>query len=91
MKCRFWRGRRARWGGSTHSSPTAAADVKRQLVHACLAGIAAIREVNPCARILTSEPLIHVVAETASEAHVEGAAEVSREPVRSVRHADGSW
>jgi beta-glucosidase/6-phospho-beta-glucosidase/beta-galactosidase len=50
------------------------ADVKRQLVHACLAGIAAIREVNPCARILTSEPLIHLVAETASEAHVEGAA-----------------
>ena len=37
------------------------ADVKRQLIRACLAGIAAIREVNPCARILTSEPLIHVV------------------------------
>ena len=37
------------------------AGVKRQLVRACLAGIAAIREVNPGARILTSEPLIHVV------------------------------
>ena len=49
-------------------------DVKRQLIRACLAGIAAIREVNPCARILTSEPLIHVVAETVSEAHIEGAA-----------------
>jgi len=50
------------------------ADVKRQLVRACLAGITAIREVNPGARILTSEPLIHVVPETASETHVEGAA-----------------
>jgi UDP-galactopyranose mutase len=49
-------------------------DVKRQLVRACLAGIAAIREVSPRACILTSEPLIHVVAETASEAHIDGAA-----------------
>ena len=50
------------------------AEVKRQLVRACLAGITAIREVNPGARILTSEPLIHVVPETASETHIESAA-----------------
>ncbi len=40
------------------------AQVKRQLVRAAIAGIEAIRAVAPHARIVTSEPLIHVVPET---------------------------
>lgn len=39
------------------------AEVKRQLVRACIAGIEAIRRVDARARIVTSEPLIHVIAE----------------------------
>ena len=38
-------------------------EVKRQLVRAAIAGINAIRRVTPKARIVTSEPLIHVVAD----------------------------
>ena len=41
------------------------AEVKRQLVRASIAGINAIRRVVPQARIVTSEPLIHVVADNA--------------------------
>lgn len=39
------------------------AQVKTQLARASIAGIKAIRRVTPCARVLTSEPLIHVVAD----------------------------
>ena len=38
------------------------AEVKRQLVRACIASIDEIRSVDPRARILTVEPIIHVVA-----------------------------
>lgn len=37
------------------------AAVKRQLIRACIAGIEAIWEVDSRARILTAEPVIHVV------------------------------
>ena len=48
--------------------------VKRQLVRACLAGIAAIREVDPRARILIAEPLIHVVPDSDTYADWKSAA-----------------
>jgi len=38
------------------------AELKRQLVRACIASIEAIWDVDPRARIVTVEPLIHVVA-----------------------------
>lgn len=38
-----------------------AGELKRQLVRACIAGIEAIWAVDPRARIVTAEPLIHVV------------------------------
>jgi len=37
-------------------------ELKRQLIRACIAGIEAIWQVDPRARIATVEPLIHVVA-----------------------------
>ncbi len=37
-------------------------DVKRQLIRACIASIEAIHDVDPRSRIVTVEPLIHVVA-----------------------------
>jgi hypothetical protein len=43
-----------------------APELKRQLIRASLAAIEAIRSVDPRARILHSEPLIHVAAETGS-------------------------
>jgi len=49
------------------------AEVKRQLVRACIAGIEAIWAVDPRARIVTVEPLIHVVPPK-GEADVNGAA-----------------
>ena len=36
-------------------------EVKRQLIRACIAGADAVRDVDPRARIVTVEPLIHVV------------------------------
>jgi beta-glucosidase/6-phospho-beta-glucosidase/beta-galactosidase len=48
-------------------------DVKRQLIRACIASIEAIRDVDPRSRIVTVEPLIHVVPPRGT-ADVNGAA-----------------
>jgi hypothetical protein len=50
-------------------------ELKRQLVRAYLAGVAAIREVDPRARFIVSEPLIHVVADTDDPVTVRAAEE----------------
>ncbi|GJD66701.1 beta-glucosidase [Methylobacterium frigidaeris] len=44
------------------------AALKRQLVRASLAGMRAVREVDPAARFLHAEPAIHVVGDPESEA-----------------------
>src|SRR5690606_1722651 len=49
--------------------------LKRQLVRACVAAIEAIRHVDSRARIVSVDPVIHVVPQTDMERH---AAEVSR-------------
>ena len=48
-------------------------EVKRQLIRACIASIEAIRDVDPRSRIVTVEPLIHVVPPK-GKADVNGAA-----------------
>jgi beta-glucosidase/6-phospho-beta-glucosidase/beta-galactosidase len=48
-------------------------ELKRQLTRACIAAIDAIRDVDPRARIITAEPLIHVVAPKGGP-HLEAAA-----------------
>jgi UDP-galactopyranose mutase len=65
------------WGLSVHMfkhrnmhHPNAGEEGKRQLVRASIAGIDAIREVAPGARILQCDPIIHVVA---PEGHPEWA------------------
>ena len=50
-------------------------ELKSQLVRAASAGIAAIRKADPRARIVTVDPVIHVVPETEADCH---AAEASR-------------
>jgi beta-glucosidase/6-phospho-beta-glucosidase/beta-galactosidase len=52
-------------------------ELKRQLVRACIAGIEAIWAVDPRARILTVEPLIHVVPPSGCP-DVDGAAAAYR-------------
>jgi hypothetical protein len=44
-------------------------ELKRQLVRATIAAISAIREVDPRARFITAEPLIHVVPTSAAPRH----------------------
>jgi beta-glucosidase/6-phospho-beta-glucosidase/beta-galactosidase len=39
-----------------------AAELKRRLARAAIAGIDAIREVDPCARFVNCDPIVHVVA-----------------------------
>lgn len=55
-------------GGDTRSIAPAATrrgmELKRQLVRASIAGIRAIRDVDPRARIVTVDPVIHVVPKT---------------------------
>lgn len=67
------------WGLSVHmfrhrnmQHPNPGEEGKRQLVRASIAGIDAIREVAPGARILQCDPIIHVVA---PEGHPEWAAQ----------------
>jgi hypothetical protein len=50
-------------------------ELKLQLVRAATAGIAAIRDADPRARIVTVDPVIHVVPQTEADRH---AAEASR-------------
>lgn len=50
-------------------------ELKRQLVRTYLAGVAAIREVDPRARFIVSEPLIHVVSDTDDPETVRAAEE----------------
>lgn len=59
------------WGLSTHMfhcknmhHPNPGGEGKRQLIRATIAGCKAIWEVNPNARILQCDPLIHVIAPT---------------------------
>ena len=54
-----------------------APEIKRQLVRACIAGIEAIWAVDPRARVVTVEPLIHVVPPK-GEPDVNGAAAAYR-------------
>ncbi len=49
------------------------AELKRQLVRATIAAIDAIRSVDPRARFITAEPLIHVEAGLGDEEHVRRA------------------
>ncbi len=49
------------------------AELKRQLVRATIAAIEAVRAVDPRARFITAEPLIHVEAGLGDEAHARGA------------------
>jgi beta-glucosidase/6-phospho-beta-glucosidase/beta-galactosidase len=44
-------------------------ELKRQLVRASIAAISAVREVDPMARFITAEPLIHVVPASAARRH----------------------
>lgn len=48
-------------------------DLKRQLVRAAIAGIEAIREVDPLARLVTAEPLIHVTGNSDNPRHCRDA------------------
>ena len=48
-------------------------EVKRQLIRACIASINAVREVDPRARIVTVEPLIHVIPPKGKQ-DIDGAA-----------------
>lgn len=47
--------------------------LKRQLVRASIAAISAIRAVDPHARFVTAEPLIHVAAGSEAEEHIAAA------------------
>jgi beta-glucosidase/6-phospho-beta-glucosidase/beta-galactosidase len=44
-------------------------ELKRQLIRASIAAISAVREVDPLARFITAEPLIHVVPTSAAQRH----------------------
>ncbi|WP_332291553.1 glycosyltransferase [Aquincola agrisoli] len=57
---RFWPHRHG--GGAEDDSRRSGYEVKRRLARAALAGMAAIRQVDPRARFLHVEPLVHVVA-----------------------------
>ncbi len=58
-------------------------EVKRRLAGAFIAGIDAIRTLDPSARLLTTEPLIHVVAPTGGNRRAQ------RHNARMAREADG--
>ncbi|WP_328703671.1 glycoside hydrolase family 1 protein [Schauerella aestuarii] len=63
------------WAGGdvSHFGPSAVgrgAELKRQLVRANLMAIAAIKEVDPGAILLSAEPAIHVAPQTADDAQV---------------------
>lgn len=68
------------WGGGdvAYLNPFATgrgAELKRSLVRAAIASIEAIREIDPRARFVTSEPLVNIMPRTGSRADVRLAAE----------------
>lgn len=58
-------------------SQTSGEEIKRQLIRATLAGCDAIRQIDPRARFMHCDPLIHVVAEDASAASQQQAAAIN--------------
>ena len=61
-------------------------ELKRQLVRAAIAGIEAVWSVDPGARMMFPEPLIHNVPPRWRPWHTEPAAHSARQPIRSVGH-----